>query len=153
MERIEYRGVRDRSEWKQGPWDNEPDKIQWPDEATGLPCLIVRNDFVGALCGYVGVPQDHPAFGKQYDTLDVHVHGGLTFANSCAHGDEAENICHVPGAGESDNVWWFGFDCAHLYDAVPSARMPSFADHDIYRDVAYVTAQCEVLAAQLKAMT
>jgi hypothetical protein len=150
MERIEYRGVRDRSDWNQGPWDNEPDKIQWPDEATGLPCLIVRSH-VGVLCGYVGVTSDHPAFGKQYDEIDVYVHGGLSFADSCAHGDEPGSICHIPGAGEPDNVWWFGFDCGHAWDEAPSRRIPTFGN-DTYRDVAYVTEQCQVLAQQLKAM-
>lgn len=54
MERIEYRGVVDKSGWARGVWDSEPDKIQWQDAETGLPCLIVRGP-VGALCGYVGV--------------------------------------------------------------------------------------------------
>lgn len=70
-----------------GPWNNEPDKAQWVDDATGLDCLIVRNHG-GALCGYVGVPEGHPAYGKDYDTVDVLVHGGLTFASLCAEGVE-----------------------------------------------------------------
>lgn len=65
MQRIEYR-TQDKSDWPRGPWDNEPDKIQWQDEVTGLPCLIVRGP-VGALCGYVGVPKSHPAYGLSYD--------------------------------------------------------------------------------------
>lgn len=43
-----------RVKWGPGPWDGEPDKMQWTDPATGLDCLIVRNT-LGALCGYVGV--------------------------------------------------------------------------------------------------
>jgi hypothetical protein len=87
MERIEYRDVIDKSDWKRGPWNDEPDKIQWQDEATGLPCLIVRGPS-GALCGYVGVAPDHPWHGKGYDELhevaDIEVHWGLTFAHGCA---------------------------------------------------------------------
>lgn len=49
-----------------GEWDNEPDKVQYIDKDTQLPCLIVRNPF-GALCGYVGVRKDHPLFGRSYD--------------------------------------------------------------------------------------
>jgi hypothetical protein len=56
---------RDKSEWARGPWDHEPDKMQWQDEATGLPCLIVRGP-AGALCGYVGVGPTHPWFGIGY---------------------------------------------------------------------------------------
>jgi len=83
MQRIEYRDVIDKSDWSRGPWDSEPDKIQWQDEATGLPCLIVRGP-VGALCGYVGVSPDHPLHGKEYDAADMEVHGGLTFADGCS---------------------------------------------------------------------
>jgi hypothetical protein len=83
MERIEYRNVIDKSEWRRGPWDNEPDKIQWQDDETGLPCLIVRGP-AGALCGYVGVAPGHPWHGADYDNCDVSVHGGLTFAHGCA---------------------------------------------------------------------
>lgn len=50
--------------WGNGAWVDEPDKAQWRDEATGLPCLLVRNQ-LGALCGYVGVYPDHPYFAKQ----------------------------------------------------------------------------------------
>jgi hypothetical protein len=57
---------RDKSKWGPGAWQDEPDKMQWPDEATGLPCLIVRNR-LGALCGYVGVPETHAAYGLNYD--------------------------------------------------------------------------------------
>ncbi len=80
MERIEYR-TKDKSGWGNGPWQNEPDKIQWMDEATGYPCLMVRPH--GSWCGYVGVPPTHPAFGKSYDDVNVSVHGGLTFASKC----------------------------------------------------------------------
>ena len=50
--------------WGDGAWVDEPDKAQWRDEATGLPCLLVRNQ-AGALCGYVGVYPQHPYWGKQ----------------------------------------------------------------------------------------
>lgn len=95
MEKIEYR-TKDKSKWPRGPWDDEPDKVQWQDEATGLPCLIVRSP-VGALCGYVGVPPDHPWHGKEYDDealIGVEVHGGLSFAAFCQPGPENQSICH-----------------------------------------------------------
>jgi hypothetical protein len=63
-EMLTYKFERD-TEYPAGPWDNEPDKAQWIDEATGLDCLIVRNK-MGSLCGYVGVASDHPWHGKAY---------------------------------------------------------------------------------------
>lgn len=248
MERIEYRNVIDKSQWGDGPWQSEPDKIQWQDEATGLPCLIVRGP-VGALCGYVGVPKTHPAYGLHYDgctteaanewrkesrkrmrkaalnptgprvmpdfsdmpeqtvvpgageaVVALEAHGGITFADKCsdisleawerwrkrllARNDEAQQypvgdaaqafkewegcinnyeawaerarsryICHHDP--ENDDVWWFGFDCAHAWDICPgidytrTAGTRSLSD-STYRDVAYVTKECEGLAAQLQ---
>ena len=133
----------DKSEWPRGQWDNEPDKAQWID--SGLDCLIVRGP-VGALCGYVGVPETHPAFGQGYDEQDLGVHGGLTFSGECRPGDEGKGICHT---GEVANkvVWWLGFDCSHAGDTAPT--MPPFFDDDVYRDFNYVKAQCSNLARQL----
>lgn len=87
MKTIEYHCV-DKSNWDEGAWQQEPDKKQWRDKATDLPCLIVRGPS-GGLCGYVGVSPSHPLHGKDYDAVDVDVHGGLTFANGCATIDEA----------------------------------------------------------------
>lgn len=160
MERIEYKNILDRTDWRAGPWDNEPDKVQWQDDATRLPCLIVRNHS-GALCGYVGVDESHPLYGKEYDEPDVDVHGGLTFADACQESEDGnENghgICHIAGPGEPDRVWWFGFDCAHFMDDHPtnrlSSRIPSSSYPVEYRDVSYVAAQCAKLARQLKEAT
>lgn len=163
METIEYRTI-DKTGWGDGPWQSEPDKRQWQDEATGLPCLIVRGP-VGVLCGYVGVPEGHIAFGMDYDKadgeFDLSVHGGLTFANMCAAtADETHGICHKPAPGEPDHIWWFGFDCAHCDDLAPKPRRFASVNyrlivepHQTYRDLAYVEAECRKLAAQLIAIT
>ena len=44
----------DKSTWGPGPWQSEPDKLQWVDKETQFDCLIVRNGEIGNLCGYVG---------------------------------------------------------------------------------------------------
>ena len=167
MENREYH-TEDKSTWGEGPWMNEPDKMQFTDKVTGLPCLIVRNH-AGALCGYVGVPEGHPAYRKHYDhdTLhNINVHGGLTFADHCTKGgSEDRHICHVPAPGEPDNVWWLGFDCAHLGDICPamdarsrqlgfrSLRVELGHGHkDRYRTVNYVKRQIAKLALQLNDM-
>ncbi len=73
----------------------------------------------------------------------------------------ASSICHIPGAGRPDNVWWFGFDCAHSgdyspkHDAIMSKIMPHrpFRDGtEKYRDFAYVKREVEDLATQLFAV-
>ena len=145
----------DKTSWGPGPWQDEPDKEQYADEATGLPCLVKRGPF-GALCGYVGVSEGHPWFGKGYDDVPAEAHGGLTFADFCQEGDEAKTICHVPGPGEPDRVWWLGFDCGHAWDISPAmdAReagrgwAPIHMPDSSYKTVAYVKAECARLAAQ-----
>ena len=142
--------------------------MQWQDEATKLPCLIVRNR-AGALCGYVGITSNHPWFELEYDdALDgsmdtdytkptperlITVHGGLTFSNSCQPTtDESHGICHLPEPGEPDHVWWFGFDCSHCNDYSPmmdkyhSNPLPG---QNVYRTISYVQSQCASLAKQL----
>jgi hypothetical protein len=140
----------DRRGWPSGPWDGEPDKVQWKSRV-GLPALIVRNDS-GALCGYVGVPRGHPARDADKDILDeeVSVHGGLTYADRCRG-----HICHVPGPGEPDDVLWLGFDCAHARDYWPGRWVGvrgAPAPLPAYRTIAYVRGECESLAEQLASM-
>ena len=166
MQTKEYR-TTDKSEWGPGPWLDEPDKMQWPDPATGLPCLIVRNTHVtGSLCGYVGVPDTHPWHGKDYNDLPDYgpdVHGGLTFAAPCTEtDDETSHICHVPDPGEPDNVWWFGFDCGHSGDLSPAmearhrsspfgATVYGGGYRETYKTIAYVREEVTKLAAQIAA--
>ena len=150
MKTIEYRTV-DKSSWPIGVWQEEPDKRQWMDEASGLPCLIVRNPSLGHLCGYVGVPPHHPDFCKEYDNVSADVHGGLTFSGFCQKDSEETGICHTVEVFEDDKVYWFGFDCAHWGDMSPN--MPfrdSHEDGQKYKDFPYVEKQCQELAAQLK---
>lgn len=166
----------DRSQWNAppGPWDSEPDKIQWTDAATGLPCLAKRHPHLGSWCGYVGIAEGHPLFGKGYSEcvskgcaeqycyehtpesmLDVH--GGITYADRCQDGPEAIAICHVPEPGQADHVWWFGFDCAHAGDLSPGYAftfgLAVVSGGDVYRDLAYVRRQCAHLAQQLKLLS
>jgi hypothetical protein len=143
-----------RDDWGTGPWDTEPfDRAEWRDEKTGLPCLAHRNRS-GAWCGYVAVPPGHPAHGKEYGDVDASAHGGLTYADKCSGA-----ICHVAKPGEPDDVWWLGFDCAHLGDMSPGMaaltrkhNLPRMADNETYKTFEYVKSECARLAEQLAAM-
>jgi len=149
--------VYNKSDWGPGAWQSEPDRVDW--RRSGLPCFIQRHPEFGQWCGYVGVPQSHPAWEKFYDDVDVNVHGGLTYASKCSG-----YLCHEPLPGEADNVWWLGFDCLHVWDMAPGMAatmrriMPPEHDYDnvhkndIYRTLEYVTAETNQLANQLAAM-
>ena len=79
-----------RDDWADGPWNEEPDLVEWIDPTTGYPCLIIREDSLGQLNGYVALPLRHPLYGVGYDDLDegvdeehaLSVHGGVTYAGS-----------------------------------------------------------------------
>ena len=126
-----------------GPWNDEPDKMQWKDPATGLPCLIVRNQ-MGALCGYVGVSKGNRYYQKDYANLDdVNVHGGLTYSGK----GTPQVRCELED-DDDHRLWWLGFDTAHAGDLVPGIPFTQRSG-DQYRDLEYVKKECERLAAQL----
>ena len=137
----------DRKDWprKDGPWNQEPDRIQWRDPETGSVCLIKRNAY-GGLCGYVGVAPGHPWHNLNYmGLIGVQVHGGLTYSDHCQD-DPINGICHVPNPGEADHLYWLGFDCGHSFDLCPNER--SYGGK--YRDVKYVRDEVTNLAKQAK---
>jgi hypothetical protein len=137
-----------RDEWGPGPWDHEPNRLEW--RTLGFPCLAVRNS-LGTWCGYVAVPPSHPWHGKSYDDVDADPHGGLTFAGECSG-----HICHVPAPGEPADVWWMGFDCNHFNDLSPAMeaarkRYDTPFVHEAlgtYRTIAFAKTEVERLAQQ-----
>lgn len=166
VERVTRR-TTDKATWPPGPWQSEPDEKRWTDEATGLECFMKRGP-TGSWCGYVGVPEGHPAFGLSYyksdfDLADVisgkamrevrvqhqineiEVHGGLTYSGTSAD----------RGAGKH----WFGFDCAHAGDWNPKmddiddlGKMMHWNETNDYRTLEYVMEQTAALARQLAAI-
>lgn len=149
-------------------YNDEPNELAWTDPATGLKCLILRQQQLGHLCGYVRPPHKLAkrlrAYGRlRYGTFmgkmrrklayehpmvkRVRVHGGLTYCGS-----------RLDGKGHGHT--WIGFDCAHAGDLVPfmheltkdwqSAHYGSrFSSPDVYRNLAYVKEECTRLAAQI----
>lgn len=157
--------MKPREDWGLGPWQTEPDLVEWRHES-GLPLLMNRSA-TGAWCGYVGLPPPHRHYARPDGEIDEHTsHGGLTYSDHCR-----ARICHEPRDGESREVWWVGFDCAHAWDLAPAlealtrsvmpdwissyeARDTFFRAHrqDVYRDLVYVRETVEALAAELAAM-
>jgi hypothetical protein len=163
MERIAYYDVYDKSDWGDGPWNQEPDKLQYEDETTGLPCLIKRSPVMGVLCGYVGLSPSHPWHGLDYDEVEdsIRVHGGLTFAGLCEEGKPHESsISHIPAPGEPDvPVWWIGFDAGHAFDRLPAMeareRQMGFppithSEFSEYRTLEYLQAEVSKLAVMAR---
>lgn len=109
-------------------------------EHTGYTCVVTFGN-MGHRYGYVGIPSNHPLFGKDYndyleikksDIGDREVSGIFPLLGACLDEDERIRIeayfqCHggitFADGGENSNypiesdLWWFGFDCAHCDDA------------------------------------
>ncbi len=128
-----------------GSWQTEtPERKQWTHEATGYPCLMVRNA-VGAWCGYVGVWSDHPVRGMGYDELNERYpnlpsHGELTYAGG-RNFDRPQN--------DERPIWWVGFDCSHAFDLCPAYPELSVGSVSEYRTEEYVTDLVDALAVAL----
>jgi len=130
----------------------------WDDAATGLCCVAVRHPLFGTWCGYVCVPEGHPLHGKHPRKVRVIVHGGMNYTGPACQQTRVEKPGH----------WWFGFDCAHGGDLVPSTKalallfdlpdetaalLRRMEAHEVYRTLGYVREQCIKLAGQLDAIT
>lgn len=113
----------------------------------GFPVLLMRNSHSGTWCGYVAVSPDHPAHGKKYNSIDVEVHGGLTYGRFDPWRDS------FVGAAEESKLYWLGFDCNHLYDMnFYGVTFSDFGDHRTYRTFSYALEETRNLARQLDAV-
>ena len=139
---------------------------------------IHQADEMGHLCGYLGLPPCHPWSGLDYDDIDASVHGGLTWAGyetifrrtnparlkhlmerfkgDHSHDTEYESLPRFieepTGPYPHDtglNLFWIGFDCAHLGDAVPG--LGHLSSGDVYRDEGFVRDELRHLATQAAA--
>lgn len=138
--------------WGDGPWQNEPDRIEFEHE--GFPCLIIRTQS-GYLCGYVAIESNHPDYDKDYNEVNVECHGGLTYGERCSG-----HICHIPKPGKPDDVYWLGFDHAHSRDYSPANNIYKMKygthfnrmENETYKDINFVTKGVKHLAEQLKSI-
>lgn len=56
---------------------------------------------------YVEIPKESNLFGKDYNDIDLDVHGGLTYAN---------DYLYIYILTKLDNSWFIGWDYAHWKD-------------------------------------
>lgn len=127
-------------------------------EHNGLQCIVTFCS-MGHRCGYVGIDNNHEDYGKDYDSMHekTDVHGGLTYSDN-------GNIGYPDYI--ANNLWWFGFDCAHhrdgkdwdkvkeifpkeMWEKVYEIEMMFPISNEIIRTKEYVEQECMNLAYQL----
>ncbi len=137
----------DRSKWRKGEWDNEPDFYTDIDENTGCRFFIIRM-YTGHLCGYVSAPKEHPLFEMHYDddkfpTPDVH--GWITFS---AFVKDWKNEFLPKSIYLNEATWLIGFDCNHADDSTPETIEES--SYRSYKNIEFVKQECLKLCKWLK---
>lgn len=154
-----------------------PVEKHWITEEGYVACVILHKS-CGHRCGYVLIPETHPAYGYPYyvysddDRIellnkdivekvnDIYVHGGLTYSET---GDNKF-------IEDSNNKWIFGFDAGHCDDkpdfeallSLCESRMETervktiqainemYPTGGVIRDHDYMVHQCERLSVQLR---
>lgn len=150
-----------------GPWKGEPDKFAWTDQATGYPCVVVR-ERGGNYGAHVGLPQSHPLSGYRARALPGEISEGLhrpvSRAEPCERrAPEPISICHVsernahlaqeqtPWHADGDDAWWLGMAFDGPRDLVPMQGERKLAAErgETYRDAQFAFQQATLLARRL----
>lgn len=102
----------------------------------GIRCTILRPTSLKNLCGYIDLVKEIPEYGKDYDSISLDCHGGLTYA------------------GKEGKFWRIGFDCGHSGDLMPYmlegvGGIYFNMSNGIYRDMEYVESELISMVDQL----
>ena len=54
-------------------------KIEKDFVVDGFRCVVVGS-YMGHRCGYIAIPKDNELYGKDYNEINIDVHGGLTYS-------------------------------------------------------------------------
>ena len=137
-----------------GEWENEPDHEEFV--YAELPCIIIRHLYLGNLCGYVGVPAEHPAHPEKLRDRNKSMREGIPDGkggwfwpphpdtpikmSDYSHEDLDVDVhggltYSEMGDGEEgfkEGFKWFGFDCAHAGDYSPPTNPAVQEIHEIW---------------------
>ena len=143
----------DKLKWGYGEWVEEVDAMYFTYK--NYDAHIIRNN-LGALCGYIAIPKNHPWYKVENDyDIPCNVHGGITFDQLCIH--KETNL--------EQRV--IGFDCSHFNDLSPALNHDLnmlYNDHDasqnlkeffskyhlndVYKNINYCVQECKSMIEQ-----
>lgn len=139
-------------------------------EYLGYRCLVLLRS-TGFRYGYVGIPKEHPLYGKkssdyyQYDGKDMRINSFIKPHNCGVETSNNRNFEYL-----SNDLWWFSFRCDHLGDRQDTSSVQKKiknGEEELCKYVLYcysrgsipggmfcteeyVTNECKQLADQLK---
>ena len=76
------------------------DIVEFEGEYRGFRFYITIHPYIGHRCGYIIIPSNCCIYQRDYSTLKIEAHGGLTYSGF-----------------DFEDKWVIGFDCAHIGDA------------------------------------
>ena len=126
---------------KKTQWMSEPTEMYF-NSRDDIEAFIFRSTFYGTLYGYIGVPEDHPAYGDHYAWADIPAHGEWA----------TEGVENYLTRRTQPDCFWASFRCNYADDYKPY-RDEDAGDPENYRDIAYVTGLLEEAREQLLQMT
>jgi hypothetical protein len=119
-------------------------KVESEFEHKGLNCVVIMTQ-MGHRCGYVGLPKEHPLYGKDYSQKSrylklndlegeeigkrgiiplvcMSMEDDKEYMSPDCYFDVHGGITYADGGVGSkypieSDLWWFGYDCAHAGDA------------------------------------
>lgn len=163
-----------------GPWDTEPDTKNF--EVEGLPCVMSRGPS-GHWCGYVGIPEGHRLYGKDYTAtvkvppeilerpIDVDKVGVINVFCAGLSDSEAMKDGYIdivlafdvhggltwardePAGGVDHPDGYWWFGFDCAHVGDLSPKYDTPDEHHVYRDAEYVEGECASLARQLVAFS
>lgn len=143
--------VYDKAGWTAGQWSSEPDKVQWQDPLSGIPCLIVRQR--GLWSSYAGLNQTYTIYGQTASALDaLLIVGGLevTYAAVADNSGRPLAIVHTPEAGEPGGLWWVGVGACHDSELLTDEDPMLGVDDETYRNMRYAMGISQALAEEMR---
>ena len=152
-------------DWSKGPWEDEPDFVEFIHKETSYLVRAIRHDRTGHWNGYVGTPLEHPAskLSNQYE-LPERVFGAAYRGISLVEKTGSHDLGFTP-TDDGKNWTLFGFDTAHWNDAHPIYIAYKGNQDEVktsltikgeegysYKSLKFVLEYCDELANQLKSM-
>ena len=82
-----------------------------------IECVTILNIPMGIRCGYIGVGDNNPLYGKNEEELPLSAHGGITYTS---HFPPFESI------QKGRNLYWIWFDTGHFGDRLDDETIQKY---------------------------
>ena len=135
-----------------GEWSREPDFCSWYRKT--LPCIVVRDMTLGIWKAFVGVPEDHPFYGKTIEDLSKLSSGVEVFLGTYG-GLSGAGV--IPQDKFEGKFWWLGIETSHGGDLVPGLNIDGIdpemikimTTNQTYKSFSFIRKEANSLADRL----